>query len=409
MLARWFNLRGRMLQKGIRRMLEDDNKNFDFTITNAFIEIWFSLVRFFNPSYKSKSNFTKAFFNYPTIKYLSESKWNSKPAYINAVDFSSTLIYLLIGNNYDGLTPKINLLREALFSLKTFRPLNGPEISIDPDTLNHLQKTFLDANNDIDKFESALDGWFNNTMDRTTGWYKRQNRLMLFLIGFFLAINFNVDTIAIYKILAKDKTARENLVQLATVSVPKYKDLVKQLSDTSQILSAHQNSDTSYSAKKDTVIIKDTITRSIISKIPDSILETAKNTVMSDIDKANNIAGLGWPNKDSCKICDSLKQRLSCCSPDDTTKLKQLKNEIKKCNEKFHCDGNPYQEKGTMLVGWLLTAFAISLGASFWFDLLSKLISIKNNGNNSSGSITGDVSTSGTSNQNNSSTPKRVG
>jgi hypothetical protein len=33
-----------------------------------------------------------------------------------------------------------------------------------------------------------------------------------------------------------------------------------------------------------------------------------------------------------------------------------------------------------MLLGWLVTAFAVSFGAPFWFDALSKLGSPRNSG-----------------------------
>ncbi len=33
------------------------------------------------------------------------------------------------------------------------------------------------------------------------------------------------------------------------------------------------------------------------------------------------------------------------------------------------------------LLGWLITAFAISLGASFWFDILKKIVTIRSTGN----------------------------
>ncbi len=33
------------------------------------------------------------------------------------------------------------------------------------------------------------------------------------------------------------------------------------------------------------------------------------------------------------------------------------------------------------LLGWLITAFAISLGASFWFDILKKIVTIRSSGN----------------------------
>ncbi|MGG9962062.1 hypothetical protein [Ferruginibacter sp. SUN106] len=353
-------------------MLEDDNKYSIFTIVNAAIEIWFSFVRFFYPAYKSTNNFTKVFFEYPSIKYLAESSWNSKPSYMEAGNFSKTIIYLLRGENFDGTMPQINLIREALFTTKQFQAASDGARLIDQETLKRLQKLFLDSNNDIDRFKNLLENWFNDTMDRTTGWYKRQNRLMLFLLGLFLAYNFNVDTIAIYNLLAKDKTARTNLVQLAIHSIPKYDSLVKSLKDTS------------VNSKRDTVRVNDSVIK-IIDKVfialPDSTLLAAQKLVREDIDKASNIAALGWPDKDSCKICDSLKQRLACCCDKDSAAAAKLKTTIKSYDEIYHCSGNPYQNKSNRWIGWLLTAFAISLGAPFWFDLLNKFVALRNTGN----------------------------
>ena len=54
------------------------------------------------------------------------------------------------------------------------------------------------------------------------------------------------------------------------------------------------------------------------------------------------------------------------------------------------------------LIGWVLTGIAISMGASFWFDLLSRLVKVRNTGKQvptlSEASGTQDVS--GTSNPN---------
>jgi hypothetical protein len=33
-----------------------------------------------------------------------------------------------------------------------------------------------------------------------------------------------------------------------------------------------------------------------------------------------------------------------------------------------------------MILGWLITAFAVSLGAPFWFDLLNKFVNIRASG-----------------------------
>lgn len=43
-------------------------------------------------------------------------------------------------------------------------------------------------------------------------------------------------------------------------------------------------------------------------------------------------------------------------------------------------DCEDFEPTLTVFAGWILTAFALSLGAPFWFDLLSKLVSIKGAG-----------------------------
>ncbi|WP_413667886.1 hypothetical protein ACEN9X_25915 [Mucilaginibacter sp. Mucisp86] len=405
-VARWFNLRSRMLQMAIRRMLEDDNKYSQLSLINAVIEIYYGIVRFFYPHYKSKSYLTKAFFNYPTIKYLAQSSWQSKPAYLDPSNFSQTLIYMLRGDNYDGTSPQMSLIQKSLFVQKNIL-IGANTAQIDSETLAFLQKLFYDSTNDIDKFKSLLEKWFNDTMDRTSGWYKKQTRVLLFLIGFIMAYNFNIDTIAIYKLLAKDKTARQNLVTLAVNNRDKYETLVKQVDE-----KANKDSLTADTSKKGAKIIRHYI---IVS---DSDLVKARKAVDEDISQANMIAAIGRPDEDSCKICDTLKLRLGKIknlhdtsslklrkgfatsnnkkpSKNDTLKLKKALDSIKRVahsdslkikqkidyyNKTFTCAGNPYQNPQNKFWGWLITALALSLGSTFWFDLLNRFIQLRGTG-----------------------------
>jgi len=66
----------------------------------------------------------------------------------------------------------------------------------------------------------------------------------------------------------------------------------------------------------------------------------ADSLVRSDIGKANGLLGIGW-------------QTSKFASMDMLSAFKSV-------------------------LGWLITAIAISLGAPFWFDLLSKLMKLKN-------------------------------
>lgn len=250
-IARWFGLRGRMLVKGIRRMLEDQNDkeiikldSGSATLAGFIVSTIRSVKRFFNPFIKGKDSFAKAFFTFPSIKYLAENSWNSKPSYIDATTFSQTMVHLLRGSIYDGSSPQMELIRDNLFSSKSFEKNDETKASIDTQTLKHLQRMFYDANGDIDRFKALLEKWFNETMNRASGWYKRQAQLILFIIGIWVAYTFNVDTVAIYNILVKDKKAREEIVQLAINAPQKYKPII----DTLQT-----------KTKRDTAYIKDTI------------------------------------------------------------------------------------------------------------------------------------------------------
>ncbi len=97
-VARWLGLSARLLQKAIRRMLEDGNSRFDATFINFFIDFIRGFVDYFRPL--RGNSITRQFFEYPLIKYLAESNWNSKPSYISARNFSQTLIELLRGEGY---------------------------------------------------------------------------------------------------------------------------------------------------------------------------------------------------------------------------------------------------------------------------------------------------------------------
>lgn len=76
--------------------------------------------------------------------------------------------------------------------------------------------TLVDAaGNDIAKARENIEGWYNSSMDRVSSWYKRRVQLTIFVIGVFVAIAVNVDTITVAKRLSTDKSLRESLVNAA--------------------------------------------------------------------------------------------------------------------------------------------------------------------------------------------------
>jgi hypothetical protein len=331
LISRWFNLRARMLMKGIRRMLEDhvEPKGNWFqksTLYNYLVDIASNIVRFFVPM-KEREKVVRLFYNQPSIKYLGEDKSFSKPAYLQPHNFSNTIVQMLRGNSYDGSTnSEAELIKNAL---------DNNLLNINQETLSHLKNLFADARQDAYSFRFRLEQWFEETMERANGWYKRQTQIILLVLGFFIACQFNVDSIAISKILLKDKKARDKMVELATSR----KDNYGSINDSVTVI-----------VKKTTKnLVTDTTLVTIDSMQLSSqgqYLDTAYQYLMQDAADAQHLLGLkGSENK--------------------------------------------YQKnKFLVFVGWLITAFAISLGAPFWFDLLNRVIKLRSSGQKPSGGNT---------------------
>ncbi|RAJ80383.1 hypothetical protein CLV59_105492 [Chitinophaga dinghuensis] len=236
MFSRWLSLRTHNLTYAIRVMLEDRKelvfKNPALAPIGRFLKTQKdTITHFFVPF--PDNTLANAFYKHPTIKYLGESQWKRKPAYIHPETFSQTLIQILRGESYDATEPQINRIEDVLFrknGFETYQNGRSVIIPIDSETLRHLRHIFLDSQRDIERFRILLENWFNETMDRAAGWYKRSVQLMLLIIGLALAISFNIDTIAIYKLLSRDKTVREQMVQLAIADAGKYKQMVESMS-----------------------------------------------------------------------------------------------------------------------------------------------------------------------------------
>jgi hypothetical protein len=67
------------------------------------------------------------------------------------------------------------------------------------------------ANDDLSKARENLEAWFDSSMDRVSGWYKRTTHFWLFGIGLALAAGLNINTFRIADGLWRDKTLREAL------------------------------------------------------------------------------------------------------------------------------------------------------------------------------------------------------
>lgn len=260
-----FGLRGRNLYFALKKMLSDSD---DPTLL-------------------------KEFQNTAMYKQLS-STWLGRyypPSYLSSGNFRSILFNVL--NNLDGerMQDKINTIPDE--SLR--RVLGG---------------LLEEANEDVDGFKLKVEGWFDDVMDRASGWFKRYIQFYLVILGFAIAVGFNADTIEIYRTLSNNPSARLEVYQSAANYVQERQSITGA-----------------------TVEESPTISRS---------LDKLDNLVAEDIGNIKDPLAIGWDHVD-----------------------------VENADLAFWL----YK-----ILGWLIMALAISLGAPFWFDLLRKIVNISSSG-----------------------------
>jgi hypothetical protein len=76
-------------------------------------------------------------------------------------------------------------------------------------------EAFGGANVDARALQKELEAWFNASMDRVTGWFKRKARFIVLAVGAVVVIGANADTISIANSLWQDPTIRARTVAIA--------------------------------------------------------------------------------------------------------------------------------------------------------------------------------------------------
>ena len=73
-----------------------------------------------------------------------------------------------------------------------------------------------EVGDDLDKVKQNVQVWFNDSMDRVSGWYKRNTQLILVLIAFVVTTLLNADTLQLGQRLYQDTSLRTVVVARAS-------------------------------------------------------------------------------------------------------------------------------------------------------------------------------------------------
>ncbi len=273
-----------------------------------------------------------------------------------------------------------------------------------------LLSLFAAAGRDVHTFKTAVEGWFNASMDRVSGWYKRFAQTWMIVISFTLAAILNVDTIRIVQELSRNPNLAKAVALQAEshtrgTSGPTWDERKREIE---AAVRAEQNAlDTAIATENAAALTNPLDTAALEAarsarKAAEQQLKQKKEPLLAVAGSATSAAfhdsiealkttgiPLGWEDS---------KQR-EALGLSRIAKLGTLKEAgvppgfiPALTSEKFWAWFSYYPYVYTanffdnfwaflpLLIGWFLTALAASLGAPFWFDTLGRFVSIRNAG-----------------------------
>jgi hypothetical protein len=156
----------------------------------------------------ANDNFLQAFKRSPL--FLGQT-----PSYISSRSFVLALLETVKNHPKEGTTPA----QVPLNSVENIKQL----VTALPQEC-YIKKALLPilelAGIDLDKAMEGMEKWYDESMDRVTGWYKRHSQVIALVVAFLVAFALNADTFQIATTLYSDQTVRAAVVNSA-------QDLVK--------------------------------------------------------------------------------------------------------------------------------------------------------------------------------------
>lgn len=133
------------------------------------------------------------------------------PSYIPAANFSAALLDM-VARGRDASSA-------AAATASGGWSLDGLRANVSTIENVTVQRAILSAidtaGGDIDLVRRNLESWYDGTMDRVSGWYKRRTQFLVFWIGLVTAVGLNIDAVQVYRELIASKTLRAIVVEQA--------------------------------------------------------------------------------------------------------------------------------------------------------------------------------------------------
>lgn len=349
-------------------------------LTSILVELWNSVKKtrgkmLRNAIYQMLDdslnlNYGALLLNHPLVNSMQNKMENRPFQYLHSGIFADALIDIIAEQDMQSLGKPNTTIIEAFN--KGINNMNESPFK----RMLELMSLKATGYNDL---KLGIEDWYNRNNERTTGWYKRKQKRVAFTFGLLIAVFLNIDSIHLLKVISMDANLRSNLVQASEGIVADYSllDSTEKLSLEKQInvITASINK-----IETDTTAIAQWYlkTNAMLNriKLTDSVNQSRVNHATQIIGLAGHLQlPLGYskstfprsrflPNNEFAKLSES--NHLS-----ET----ELGTYLYKRNFT-----NNWETFMWWLIGMLITALMLSVGAPFWFELLVKFVNIRKAG-----------------------------
>ena len=307
------------------------------------------------------------FYRDPAIRALMEG--NRRPSAIEPRRYALTALKLL--NEWDtakeGATARLDTVKRELAEVVRETAGNLDAADAGAEVTRRLEKT-LDkvaaggraAAEEVEQAIGTLEREFNEAMDRVSGWYLRRTKINLFVIGLVLAVGANVDLLHYADRMMTQEALSERV------------DAARALFDDDELQSAFLR----YAGAPATADGGKLAATEAGGGVVDASVDGAASPAAAPDDpfgaeslnhEIGLIAGalgdldvqIGWRCAPSASDGPVLPLTRGLCLDEGT--------------------GLPLPTF-SRIIGWLIIAFAVTLGAQFWFDLFKRLAHLRTSG-----------------------------
>lgn len=331
-----------------------------------------------------------------------------KPTYIPRRQFALTLLDLARSGQLGGAAAK---------AILTFRPSTDGQVIADNwnrmgDQGAQEELKTLTANvvrdttgKDFDDLRAAIEGWYDGAMNRASGWYRRRTQVILFVLGLFVAVALNINAVTIGRALATDDTLRAAMVSLAEKTAEEADFPFPSENSIDPAADGSATTETAADIAAEAGTVSHDIPAQAATDLtgtggeaedgeaaPAEDSATAEAVVPEEIDESGARSAVAIDSEASTNKNDKATSGNEVDALDAWAQTRQLHREFldlslpigwgeatRTATPRFTTwlDWHNWLHWLLWVSGFLVAAFAATLGAPFWFDVLNKVIVIR--------------------------------